>query len=75
MLNGIAIAIVDFLYLNITDYFVARENHKYEDEYERSFVFKLFLFKFLNTNMPLFYLGFILKDFQALYKHLIGMTI
>jgi hypothetical protein len=51
------------------------ENHKSEDEYERSFVFKLFAFKFVNTNIPLFWLGFVERNFAELYLHLVGMTL
>jgi len=75
VVNGIAISLVDFIYLTIAEKFVSLENHATEDEYERSFVFKLFAFKFINTNMPLFYLGFIERNFLDLYYHLVGMTL
>ena len=51
------------------------ENHKYQDTYESSFVYKLFLFKFINTNLQLFYEAFISRDFNSLYYLIIGMVI
>lgn len=75
IVNGFAISIIDMIYLRVAEVSVQMENYKTYDRYEQSFVFKLFTFKFINTNMPLFYLGFIEKEFGALYMHLVGMTI
>lgn len=58
VINGVVIAIIDFLYSTIATYFVSIENHKYYDSYEKSYVYKMFIFKFINTNLSLFYTAF-----------------
>jgi hypothetical protein len=50
--------IFDFIYSKLALLFVNLENHKYEDSYEKSYVFKIFIFKFINTNISIFYTAF-----------------
>lgn len=59
MINGVSISILNFIYQHLAIYFMKLENHKYTDSYEKSFIFKLFAFKFINTNISLFYTAFI----------------
>lgn len=63
IVNGIVIAIIDFLYSFLATWFVKLENHKYRDSYETSYVFKLFIFKFINTNLSIFYTAFVYQNF------------
>ena len=55
VLNGVIIAIVNFCYQKVTEPMVILENHKYQDTYIKSFTFRLFIFKFVNTNLSLVY--------------------
>mmetsp|Transcript_30563 Transcript_30563/g.30004 ORF Transcript_30563/g.30004 Transcript_30563/m.30004 type:complete len:524 (-) Transcript_30563:1445-3016(-) len=55
---GVVVTIINYIYQYLAVIFVLKENHKYEDAYENSFVYKLFVFKFINTNISLFYLAF-----------------
>lgn len=64
VVNGVVIAVIDFLYSSIATYFVNIENHKYHDSYEKSYVYKIFIFKFINTNLSLFYTAFTEEDFN-----------
>lgn len=52
-----------------------QENHKYKDSYERTFTYKLFIFKFINTNISLFYTAFVERSFSSLYTLLLGMVL
>lgn len=63
VINGIVIAIIDKIYSLLATFFVNRENHKYKDTYEKSYVYKIFIFKFVNTNLSLFYTAFNDRDF------------
>ena len=51
------------------------ENHKFQDTYAKSFIFKLFAFKFINTNISLFYTAFIDQNFDSLYYLIVGMAL
>lgn len=75
VLNSIVITIINFIYQYLAGIFVRLENHKYYDSYEKSYVFKLFVFKFINTNISLFYTAFIDQNFESLYFVLVGMII
>ena len=61
--------------------FVNIENHKYPHTYERSYIFKLFAFKFINTNITLFYTAFLAEEkdqdarLNQLYYLIVGMLI
>jgi Calcium-activated chloride channel len=78
-INTIFIEIFDFLYSLAATYFVDKENHKFLDSYEKSYVFKMFIFKFINTNISIFYTAFILNrndknKFDNLYYMLLAMA-
>ena len=75
VINGVVIAAINFIYQTLANLFVTLENHKYQDTYERSYIFKLFLFKFINTNITLFYTAFYDRNFNELYYLIIGMVI
>jgi len=75
VINGFAISFVNFIYQRLASWFVYLENHKHADTYEISLIYKLFIFKFINTNISLFWTGFVTRDFEALYLLLIGMVI
>jgi Calcium-activated chloride channel len=56
-------------------YSVNQENHKYQDSYEQSYVYKIFTFKFVNTNIQIFYQAFYYQNFDEFYYMLLGMSI
>lgn len=77
--NTIFIEIFDFIYSYAATYYVNHENHKYSESYEKSYVFKMFIFKFINTNISIFYTAFISNSgdsnkFDNLYYMLLGMA-
>ena len=55
VINGAIIGTVNFLYQKVTEPMVILENHKYQETYIKSFTFRLFIFKFVNTNLSLVY--------------------
>jgi hypothetical protein len=63
------------VYQKLAKWFVEKENHKYTDTYEKSLVYKSFIFKFLNSFVSPLYTAFILKDFEDLFFMLIGLFI
>ncbi|CDW83357.1 anoctamin-like protein [Stylonychia lemnae] len=75
VINGLSISIVNFIYQQLVIIFMKLENHKYADTYEKSFIFKLFAFKFINTNISLFYTAFFDQNFISLYYLIVGMVI
>lgn len=75
IVNTIIIMIFDFLYSYMATYSVNMENHKYQDTFEASYVFKIFTFKFVNTNIQIFYQAFFYQNFDEFYYMLLGMTI
>lgn len=77
--NTIFIEIFDFIYSYAATYYVNLENHKFLDSFEKSYVFKMFIFKFINTNISIFYTAFISERqdrnrFDNLYYMLLGMA-
>jgi hypothetical protein len=51
IVNSLSIALMNSLYTTLARITVVMENHKYAETYESSFVYKLFIFKFVNTNL------------------------
>lgn len=77
--NAIFIEIFDFIYSYAATYYVNLENHKFVDSFEKSYVFKMFIFKFINTNISILYTAFIAdrndkNKFDNLYYLLLGMA-
>ncbi len=64
IVNTIIINIINAIYCYTSTLFMRWENHKYHDSYETSFVFKLFIFKFINTNISIFYTAFRIGNFK-----------
>jgi hypothetical protein len=78
-INAIFIEIFDLIYSYVATYYVNLENHKFLDSYEKSYVFKMFIFKFINTNISIFYTAFLSgkedkNRFVELYYMLLGMA-
>ena len=61
VINGICIATLNITYSMIARWFVKKENHKYQKDYERSLIFKSFTFRFLNSFIGVFYVAFIVE--------------
>ncbi len=59
IINGIIIAVLNFIYQKLVHYFVNKENHKYNESYERSFIIKAFLSLFFNSYLGIYYLIFV----------------
>lgn len=74
-LNGTSITILNFLYTYIARWFVNKENHKLDTDYERSLIIKSFAFRFLNSYFAVFYVGFINQDFEQLFFTLLPILI
>ena len=65
VLNGLQIKVMNFVY-----YIVARkmndwENHETESEYTEALSVKLFLFRFINCYISLFYIAFLKPQFEG----------
>jgi hypothetical protein len=65
ILNGLEIKVMNFIY-----YIVARkmndwENHETESEYTEALSVKLFLFRFINCYISLFYIAFVKSQFEG----------
>jgi len=78
-INTIFIEIFDFIYSYAATYYVNLENHKFLDSFEKSYVFKMFIFKFINTNISIFYTAFFSggndqNRFDNLYYMLLAMA-
>jgi len=58
VMQGVAITILNMLYTMIADWFVKIENHKYENAFETSIIYKNAAFKFLNSYLPIVYAAF-----------------
>lgn len=69
LVNGIVITLLNFLYTYIARWFVKKENHKFQKEFENSLIMKSFAFRFLNSYLAVFWTAFIQKnsDFQDLF--------
>lgn len=75
IVNSVIINIINFVYSWMADFFVKWENHKYNDSYEKSYVLKMFIFKFINTNLSIIYTAFVIGDFKQLYDLILGMVV
>lgn len=75
-INGVIVAIANFIYEKAARYFASKENHKFNDSHEKSLIFKIVLFKALNSYLGLFYLTFIKrKDFSDMFYNLVSLLI
>ena len=72
LLNGIMITLLNFLYTYIARWFVNKENHKFQKDYENSLIIKSFTFRVLNSFFAIFYVAFIesTANFQDLFETL-----
>lgn len=59
IISGVGINISNTLYSLLARWFVKKENHKYQESYERSLIFKVFTFRFLNSFIGVFYVAFV----------------
>ena len=61
-INGVLIAVINIAYGIFTNKSIEKENHKYTYTYERSKIFKVFIFQFFNSYLGVFYLIFVTAD-------------
>lgn len=62
VLQGICVSVLNIIYTALVHYFVEKENHKFEEHYESSLIYKNVLFKFINSYIAVFYTAFIKLD-------------
>ena len=75
-INGFVIAILNTVYAFAVQFFVKKENHKYQDDYEKSLIFKTVLFKALTSYLGVFYLTFITREsFDTLFSTLLSLLV
>lgn len=61
-MQGLCIAILNLIYSTLVNWFVEKENHKYEQHYESSLIYKNVLFKFINSYISVVFTGYIKSD-------------
>lgn len=59
IVNSVQIAILNYVYTNVSRGLNAYENHRTDTEYENALISKTFLFKFVNSYNSLFYIAFV----------------
>ena len=62
VVNGIVIALANFIYEFVARYFVGKENHKYDTSHEKSLILRIAISKMLNSYIGVFYLTFIKQE-------------
>jgi len=73
--NGIIIFVFAEIYKMACYKVVERENHKFESEYENSYIFKRSFFDFVLSYINLSYYAFYLQDFKLLANNFIFIII
>lgn len=58
IIQGLCIAILNITYSALVNFFVEKENHKFEENYEFSLIYKNVLFKFMNSYLTVFYTAY-----------------
>lgn len=64
IVNSIFMMVMMFLYRRFSRWLVNWENHRFESEWEGSFVTKMFSFSFVNSYITLFYFAFYENDYN-----------
>eukprot|EP01083_Nonionella_stella_P084824 234871_1 len=67
--NGVMIFIFDIIYKLVAVYGNEWENHRTEEDFQNAYIYKSFVFKFVNSFASLFYLGFIRPLQNGLYYY------
>jgi hypothetical protein len=73
--NGIIIFVFAEIYKMACAKIVDNENHKFESEYENSYIFKRAFFEFVLSYINLSYYAFYLQDFKMLANNFISIII
>ena len=61
-LYGIILVLLEQVYKVFAYSTTNKENHKYPEQYEKSLVYKIFMYKFLSAFQLIFYVSFLKKD-------------
>ena len=72
MVNGVIIGSTNYAYKTIAEPLLKLENKKFEDEYNNSFIKKLFIFEFINANVSLISTIYSDKDMKKLNQIVLG---
>jgi len=72
LINGVVITVLNLIYTVIARWFVDKENHKFQKDYESSLISKSFTFQILNSFLTVFLVAFVdtNSDFQDLFETL-----
>jgi len=73
LVHSIFILILNTIYSTIAEKLTEWENHRTQHAFENSLIAKRFLFEFLDTYMPLFYIAFYQRDIMNLRNELLGL--
>ncbi|EGR27499.1 transmembrane protein 16k, putative [Ichthyophthirius multifiliis] len=77
VLQGVGIQVLNYIYVFVAKLFVEYENHKYDEQYERSIIYKIMAFKFINSYFSLYYVAFVDKKstFETLFQMLLPIML
>ena len=70
--NGVIIGVTDFCYMMCCNVIMRNENHKLEEDYNSSFIKKIFIFKFINANVSLIWTVYKERELEKLNNILLG---
>ena len=73
--QGIAIALMNFLYKEVAVWLTTTENYPTQTEHDNALIFKIFLFQFINGNMALMSAAFLDRDPVTLWSLLITLMV
>lgn len=71
IVQSILMSIFSWAYEKLATFLTDIENHRTWSQYDRHRVNKLIMFEIVNNFFPLFYIAFVLHDFQQLHYQLI----
>ncbi|CAD8209485.1 unnamed protein product [Paramecium octaurelia] len=76
IIQGVGIFILNLVYNHIVMFFAQYENHKYQEDYEQSIIYKNSAFTLLNSYLCIFYAAFVNnKSFLDLFIQLVPVLI
>ena len=51
IINSVVVGVINFIYQKIAQRLIDLENHKFQSQYNQSFIHKTFIFKFINAHI------------------------
>lgn len=75
-INGVIVAVINFGYEVAARYFADLENHKHQESYEQSLIFKMFTFKAVNSYIGILYLTFVRQvELDDIFTSLVSLML